>query len=375
MLPFKPYIFKTSFVFILSVSILKMVSADNISLQEDITDDGYLNSHSKIEAAFILSGVSDSDSLQIYLRWYDDLITKIRALDFDISNRIESARTVFFYLHTTWLKTYALESTTLVDIARKKEFNCVAATILFNIICEDLGWECEAFETPTHVYTVFINFSQKVLVENTSSLGFDIMKNLKSYSRYLARYYPENMALRIGLDRLYYYENSKGRTINNTELLGLLAYNRAYLAKDNKDFKAAYELVLLAQLFNSDSRSNVNFEIGLYYVWGRQLVEQQKFKEAFGVFADGYYRYPDNDDFKQNTMVSFYNSMQVFWKDKNWKDTCQLIDEMMVLEIMAEQDKKNLRQILTNWQNYFIINANENSVVEAADYLKKLSGS
>ncbi|MBN2426052.1 MAG: hypothetical protein JXR46_16765 [Calditrichaceae bacterium] len=374
MMPFKQYVSKIFFVCILSVSILKVVSADNISLEEDITDDGYLNTYTKIEAAFILSGLSDSDSLQKYLRWYDDLIAKIKTFDFDISNRVESAQTVFLYLHTTWLKTYALESTTLVDIARKKEFNCVAATILFNIICEDLGWECEAFETPTHVYTVFINFNQRVLVENTSSLGFDIMKNLKDYSKYLARYYPENMALRIGLDRLYYYENSKGRTINNTELLGLLAYNRAYLAKDKKDYKTVYKLVLLAQLFNSDSRSNVNFEIGLYYAWGRQLVDQQKFKDAFGVFADGYYRYPDNEDFKQNTMASFFNSMQVFWKDKNWKDTAQLMEEIIVLKLLTDKDRKNLQQLFLSWQNYFKIIADEDSAVETADYLQKLSG-
>ena len=73
---------------------------------------------------------------------------------------------------------YALESTTLADIARNKEYNCVAATILYNIICEDFSWSCEAFETPTHVYTIFNNFRENLIVENTSVMGFDILKNI-----------------------------------------------------------------------------------------------------------------------------------------------------------------------------------------------------
>jgi len=244
--------------------ILQIVLAEKKTLEDDIAD-GYLDDYSKIEAAFILSGVTDPDSLPRYLNWYEELLTKIKSFTFNYDDPVGSAQTVFMYLHSTWLKTYAKESTTLADIVHSKEYNCVAATILYNIICEDLDWSCEAFETPTHVYTIFNNFGHDLIVENTSSMGFNIMKNLKSYSRYLAQYYPESEVLKIGLEKLYYHENSKGRKITNTELLGLLAYNRAYLAKKNQDYKLAYDFVLLPQEFNRDSRSNVNFEIGLYF--------------------------------------------------------------------------------------------------------------
>ena len=326
--------------------------AGRITLQEDIAD-GYLDEYSKIEAAFILSGVTDPDSMQHYLDWYDQLLTKIRSFSFDAGDPVGSARTVFMYLHSEWLKTYALESTTLADIVRKREFNCVAATILYNLICEDLGWSCEAFETPTHVYTIFNNFSQKLLVENTSHMGFDIMKNLKTYSKYLAQFYPDKEVLRIGLDKLYYYENSQGRVTTNTELLGLLAYNRAYLAKKQKDFKTAYDYVLLAQQFNERSTSNIQFEIGLYYSWGSKLYEQHEFRAAFSVFADGFYRYPANEDLRRNTVVTFYKSMQDFWFKKDWQGTAQLIDEMQALKILGDNDRQNLRKILTDWIYYF----------------------
>lgn len=341
------------------------------SLTEDIAD-GYLDDHRKIEAAFILSGVTDPDSLNSYLQWYGNLMESIRDLPLDYDDPVESARTVFLYLHSAWLQTYALESTTLIEIARKKEYNCVAATILFNLICEDLGWSCEAFETPTHVYTIFNNFGQNVIVENTSTMGFNIMKNLKTYSRYLAQYYPESEVLRIGLDRLYYHENSRGRTITNTELLGLLAYNRAYFARKNKDYKNAYDLILLAQQFNADSRSNVNFETGLYYTWGKQLFTQKHYTEAFAVYADGYYRYPRNEDLLKNTFTAFYRALEEQWSRKNWPETARLIREMRALEILKKSDNRNIRQILQSWSQYLDHTGCDKQYQEVQDLLEKI---
>jgi hypothetical protein len=187
---------------LLILVMMQMVFAARNSLEEDIAD-GYLDDYSKIEAAFILSGVTQPDSLQRYLNWYDQLLVKIKTFPRDANDPVASAKTVFIYLHATWLKTYALESTTVADIVRNKEYNCVAATILYNIICEDLMWACAAFETPTHVYTIFKEFGSNLIVENTNNMGFDIMKNLQAYSRYLAQFYPQSDVLRIGLDKLY----------------------------------------------------------------------------------------------------------------------------------------------------------------------------
>ncbi len=361
----------SNLVLIISIFLsIQTIRAQEKTLTADIAD-GYLDDYSKIEAAFILSGVTNPDSLLEYVTWYENLLDKIKSFPFEIDNPTGSAKRVFLYLHSTWLKTYALESTTLVDIVHSKEFNCVSSTILFNLLCEDLAWDNEAFETPTHVYTIFKNFRQKLIVENTSSMGFDIMKNLKEYSKYLARFYPHSERLKIGLDRLYYHENSMGRVINNTELLGLLAYNRAYLAKKNKDYATAYDYVLLAQQFNQDSRSNVRFEKGLIFTWGQKLFAQNKHDEAFTVFADGYYRYPQEPALLKNTLSSFYMSLQTYWENKNWQDSSQLYDEVLALQIVDELDKRFLRNNLNNWLAYFREHNNKQAF-DAVNYYRKL---
>jgi len=324
-------------------------------LAQDIKDHR-LDEFPLVDAAFILSGVTDDDSLQVYLDWYDDLLQTIRNYNLDMVDRIASASRVFSYLHSSWLLKYKEEATTLIDVVKSKRYNCVAATILYNLICQDLGWPTEAFETPTHTYTIFPDFGDDITVENTSPIGFNIMRNLNEYSRYLLQFYPHNQAYQIGLDRIYAYENSQGRRIDNTELLGLLAYNRAYFANKAEQYQTAYDFVLLAQDINQDSRSNTQFEISLNYRWGKQLVEQKDYQTAFKVFADAYERYWENRDFAQNCRLAFFMAQKENWQKKEWTTFQQLTDEMLNLQLLEDHDLQNLKAYMFNWIQFFQYN-------------------
>ena len=346
---------KLFWIFIVSMGSLSSVKGMTLEdrLRRDIQD-FELNYYSHVDAAFILSGVNNNDSLNVYLKWYDNLVQTIRNFNFDLIDRVNSANKVFSYLHGTWLKTYDLESTTLLDIVHNKKFNCVSGTILYNLICSDLGWPTEAFETPTHVYTIFSNFTEPVMVENTTSIGFNIVRNLRNYSNILAKYYPEREVYKIGLDRLYLYEQKNGRVIDNTELLGLLAYNRAYFAREKNQFEKAYNYVLLAQNFNRDSRSNTQFEINLYYLWGNELYNNKEFKKAFNLFADASYRYPEISDFSQNMKASFFHGMEKSIQNRNFEEMFSLLQDAMDMDVLTTRDKQQLTPVFKNWAAYFI---------------------
>jgi hypothetical protein len=340
-------------------------------LRQDIRDNR-LDDFRRVEAAFILSGATDPDSLDDYLFWYSNLLNQIKDYHFDPFDRIGSAGKVFSYLHATWLLKYKEEATTLVDIVRNKQFNCVAATILYNLMCDDLGWSTQAFETPTHTYTIFTNFTERVMVENTTTMGFDIMRNLNEYSHYLAQFYPRNQVLKIGLDRLYAYENSNGRVIDNTELLGLLAYNRAYFAKRNGDFKTAYDFVLLAQSFNRDSRSNINFEIDLYFRWGQKVYDEGQYEEAFDVLTHGFYRHPDNRELANNCRIAFFNALKKNWEQKNWEVSRRLTNEMWATNLLNDEDTSRLQAILHNWATLNYQQKIKRESLEAIELLEKI---
>ncbi len=322
--------------------------------QKLITDieDGQLDNFLPIEAAFIISGADDISRLNQGVAWFNKLIKDINSRNLIGYDRIPSAEKLFIFFHTTWLNKYKKRATTLYDIMERREYNCVAATVLYNLTCDVLGLTTNAFETPTHVYTIFSNFSEIVMVENTTSMGFNIMKNLKNYSKYLLQYYPEKQALKIGLDRIYYYENSKGREINNTELLGLICYNLSLFNTENKNYEKAYQYVELAQLFNQDSRSNIKFEKQLYYRWGQQLFEQKKFFQAFEVTADAYYRYPDNSDYKNNCKSAFKKALIQLWKSRDWNRSEQIILEMDDLAIRSNRESVIQKKILGDWVKF-----------------------
>ena len=116
-------------------------------------------------------------------------------------------------------------------------------------------------------------------------------------------------------------------------MLGLICYNQAYFASKKENYKQAYEYVLMAQNFNQDSRSNQKFEINLYYKWGSKLFHQHSFYDAFEVYADANYRYPHNDHFRENCIISFSNTLKSNWMKKSWNTTHVLMYEIEELDI------------------------------------------
>ncbi|HQG44084.1 MAG TPA: hypothetical protein PLG50_00320 [bacterium] len=339
-----------------------------VRLDGDIAD-GRLDDYSLIQAAFILSGATVEDSLRSCLSWYDDLLERLRGCHLDPFQRLESASTIFSYLHSFCLREYKEEATTLLDVVRRQKYNCVAGTILYNLVCDDLGFRTEAFETPSHVYTIFADFTQTVTVENTSPMGFNIMRNLRAYSAYLLGYYPKNRAAQIGLDRIYAYENSRGRRISNTELLGLLAYNRAYFAQRENDFASAYAFVLLAQAFNRDSRSNIQFEQDLYFRWGRTLFQNGEYDRAFSVFADGTYRYRDMKELAQNCRAAFFQGLRKHRMQGDWPASRRLIEEMAGLDLLDPPQQAEQTAILAEWAEDLYRRADRKSLLECLDLL------
>jgi len=361
----------TPFLLLLPVVLSAQTPSLSDQLVADIADHK-LDDFSHIEAAFILSGVASEDSLQVYMQWYRDLVERIKQFRFDPIDRMSSANKVFNYIRTTLYDDYQRDSTTLLDIVKDRRYNCVSSTLLYNMVCEDLGWTTQAFETPTHVYTLFTEFDQKVIVENTHSMGFNIMKNLDVYSHYLAQFYPQKQVYKIGLDRLYAHENSHGRTINNTELLGLLAYNQAYLAMKKGDYERAYEMVLVAQDFNRNSPSNVNFELHLYYKWGEERFAAGRFYDAFEVLADGAYRYPENKGLTKNARAAFLNALRKNWRHKDWEQSRKLLDEVTELHIMSSSGWKQVEAVLHNWRTYFQGLSNSVGLHQVASHLQAI---
>jgi tetratricopeptide (TPR) repeat protein len=334
-----------------------------------------LDEFTLIEAAFIVSGTETRTEMADGLDWFDSLIADIQLKNIPIpGNDAETAKRLFNYMHAVWLPDYEKYATRLLDIQQRTGYNCVSATVLYNLSCLELGLQTAAFETPSHVYTIFENFTEHVMVENTSPMGFNIMRNLKTYSQYLAQYYPEEIVYQIGLDRLYAYENTKGREITNFELLGLICYNRALMAAEKSNYEQAYTFVQLAQQFNRDSRSNVDFEHHIYQHLGQQLFQQQRFADAFSLFQEAASRYPRENAYVKNCVRAFKNGLNHAWQQKNWNNTVDMILEMETLALLSPEEEQVQQAILTRWIHYFKTHGKEKAAQRAQALAEKIDG-
>ena len=334
-----------------------------------------LDTFTLIEAAFIVSGTETPVELADGMAWFESLITDIQLKNIPVrGNDAETARRLFNYMHAVWLPDYEKYATSLLDIQQRRGYNCVSATVLYNLSCLELGLQTAAFETPSHVYTIFENFTDHVTVENTSPMGFNIMRNLQAYSQYLAQYYPEKMIYQIGLDRLYAYENSKGREITNFELLGLICYNRALMAVEKSNYEQAYTFVQLAQQFNRDSRSNVDFEHHIYTHFGQQLFQQQRYVDAFFLFQEAALRYPREEAYVKNCVRAFKNGLNHAWEQKNWHLTVDMILEMDSLALLSPEEEQVQQSMLLRWIHYFKSRENEKAAQKARALFEKIYG-
>ena len=91
-------------LFILLYSTLLFAQSDlEYELADDIKDN-QLENLSHIEAAFILSGATNQDTLDFYINWYHNLLETVERFNLDRIDRIGSAAKVFSYLHSTTLK-------------------------------------------------------------------------------------------------------------------------------------------------------------------------------------------------------------------------------------------------------------------------------
>jgi len=114
--------------------------AERISLEDDIAD-GYLDEYSKIEAGFILSGITDPDSLTRYVEWYNNLLEKVETFPFEFNDPVGSARTVFMYLHSSYSTTSCAKIWAGPVKPLKRQRMC---TLYLKILVMNLWWKIPA---------------------------------------------------------------------------------------------------------------------------------------------------------------------------------------------------------------------------------------
>lgn len=145
------------------------------------------------------------------------------------------------------LGTYDARATTLRDVIERRHFNCVSASVLYNLLAARLRLDAAAQLLPTHARTLLSlpdgKKLSRVVVETTSSGGFD--PNEEAERRILASVAgPRAQGARTLVAE-------SGAVVDTQVLIGIIYVNRASIAQEGGDYERAESLFARGEAFAS----------------------------------------------------------------------------------------------------------------------------
>ncbi|GAB4335538.1 MAG: hypothetical protein OHK0038_13280 [Flammeovirgaceae bacterium] len=204
--------------------------------------------------------IERADAIDEKMKVFWAKIHKIHQKDISESKKI---RKIYQEISTTFFRTYSNFSS-LADLIEKGEFDCLTATMLYVYVFDSLGYECQAFEMPNHVYlSIRLSNGKEWLIEPTllkdglHTTAVQIESLRKHYQNEVIRFQTlvENEFLKSK------FRNSIHNPIGLNQLVGLQFYNRALKHFNEQDYKAALrELMKANQLYHCE-RHEVMIEL------------------------------------------------------------------------------------------------------------------
>jgi hypothetical protein len=249
------------------------------NLFED-AQDGRLDFFLFPDAALLASGVTDPAARSLYLKkiqtWQDRSAEAMVGAGSTPKDRLDA---LLRWMHTGILTGGYYENQTelskLLDCGR---YNCVSATIMFNLLARARNFLPRVVEVPGHVFTAIEIGDHRYLdVENTVPYGVDPLAD-------------ERVAMQLWTERkLRYYTDKKvkGRIVSDLALITLIYQNRGGVFLEKKKYPEAllafFNALSIDRAFNPAVR-------GIFRVlqdWSKSLAEDKQFQEAHRIVQLG----------------------------------------------------------------------------------------
>jgi hypothetical protein len=116
-------------------------------------------------------------------------------------------------------------------------YDCLTATTLLSHVLEKLGYQTEIVETTYHIFIKVHTAEGQILLESTDPVGGFIMGDAAIANRVAGYRNDETRVADRDLgEAAYRYRSSVYRTVRSADLIGLLLYNRAVKAYNQKQW-------------------------------------------------------------------------------------------------------------------------------------------
>ena len=140
-------------------------------------EDGVLDHFETFEAALIAEGILDPAQFKEYQKRIDDVVDKVRArIRSEKLNEVQTAQAVLEQLYSDILTgKFDISNTNPAKVMDTGNFNCVSATLLYNVIAQRVDLTVCGLETIGHVLSRIKIGGSYVNVETTCSTWFQLL--------------------------------------------------------------------------------------------------------------------------------------------------------------------------------------------------------
>lgn len=189
------------------------------------------------DGALVASGFESPASLRSARARFESLVSPIVEHLRRVADPRERAQQLLGLLHQKGglLGEYDARATTLAEILDRRRYNCVSASVVYNILAERLALEVEAQLLPTHARTILAIPGEKrlIIIETTSPEGFN--PDARMQASILAQVGG------LGVEGRSLVPEA-GSIVSTRVLIGAIYVNRASIVQENGDLEAAERL-------------------------------------------------------------------------------------------------------------------------------------
>lgn len=234
-----------------------------------------------MESALIASGVSDYE-METYFNWLYELDREIK-LTVSYTNEITTASEIFDFMHQSILGDYDENVTTLVEIYKKGDFNCLSSALLYNVLLELSGIDTRMAVTTDHAYSVVLAGGRQIDAETTTALGFD-MENKEQAQKNLER-----------LTGFSYDSEKEAEIVDELGMLGNTYANRAFYAFEEKDNEEALQLALKGYSLYAEGNNVVSNTAASILGYAYELFDDEEYGDVLNLLTEIITNFPQSD--------------------------------------------------------------------------------
>jgi tetratricopeptide (TPR) repeat protein len=195
------------------------------------------------DAALIASGFESRSMLRAARARFEGFAAPIAEQLKGIPDPVERGRLLLGVLHQKGglFGEYDARATTLGDILDRRRYNCVSASVVYNVLAARLGLDASAQLLPTHARTILRAQGKQITIETTSPDGFDPDPRMEA-----------SILAQVGgslADGGRALVPDRGTVVSTLVLIGTIYVNRASISQEGGDLEGAEHLFARGEAF------------------------------------------------------------------------------------------------------------------------------